>query len=241
MTKSKSKQRGRPTKDDATARRVNITVRATHELKARVAAKMAEKDWSETRVVEAALRQYLSQSDTLEFSEHVNALAMLIGLAVSEVEEFTGNSWQKDRFTYEEARRAIFELCDEYAPKGNSNPPLLLANTPWSEPGNIALGVTTRLKVKLSHDSKSPTRIEARMRRERSANSDGRVPAYSADAWLIPRISKSLTADRKKREIASSITGAYETEQNQQAAAKQRQKARAALQRRKSQAGDKRS
>ncbi len=117
-------RRGRPPRGEHRDVRERVSVRMTTELKGWLEAEARESDRSLTQEVESRLRESFARDDSMrrEFAEDRETLGLLrlIGQAVNMVQAETGQTWVKDRYTFDQVRRAVPAVLESFKPAGES-------------------------------------------------------------------------------------------------------------------------
>ncbi len=120
-------RRGRPPRGEHRDVRERVSVRMTTELKGWLEAEARESDRSLTQEVESRLRESFARDDSMrrEFAEDRETLGLLrlIGQAVNMVQAETGQTWIKDRYTFDQVRRAVPAVLDSFKPSGEGRLP----------------------------------------------------------------------------------------------------------------------
>ena len=99
----------------------------TTELKGRLESEARANEHSLTQELETRLRDSFEKHDkmTREFAEDRETLGLLrlIGQTVGMVQAETGQTWIKDRYTFDQVRRAVPAVLDSFKPSGESRLP----------------------------------------------------------------------------------------------------------------------
>ena len=180
-------RRGRPPRGEHRDVRERVSVRMTTELKGRLEAEARKSDRSLTQEVESRLRDSFEKDDrvTREFAGDRETLGLLrlIGQAVRVLQAETGQTWIKDRYTFDQVRRAVPALLDSFKPAGESRLPddmpimtgidnpearaQIRALMEKKDMGGMAAGLTLMRLVLASEETGSPADMSEGLQRSR--------------------------------------------------------------------------
>jgi|SRR5215472_494274 len=127
-------KRGRPPRGEFSGKTRNINTRITDELRQRLEQAKKENDRSLSQEIEMRLTRSFDQEKdrtiTVFGAAPTYILFRIAAETVKMVEQWTGEPWLRDRFTFEIAAAAISSVVTSFAPTGPLEPPEEFPTTP---------------------------------------------------------------------------------------------------------------
>jgi hypothetical protein len=207
-------KRGPKAKQKSVLKSAPVSFRFTVGLRHKLETAARENGRTMSQEAERRLAESLREDGGgISHSPQTRALVQLMAEAISMVEQWTYKRWHTDRFTYDILRKTIDILLIDAMPKGKRRVPsefplclqpkiarLLLRRTLLSEPGLVAVVISSFISQKTRVSAAYPSEIVSKPHAEAARYLSKHLPGLAAPPdFAMPKTTVLETKNRRRR------------------------------------------